>query len=112
MIQPLRELLVNPPLENSRNEDETGRHNPVRQVQHFQPEPVANFADISRRLSQILKLEPGDVLPIKIPSHHRPRRRSSGADQSVRHSNGQYALRIEHLINPILNSLNQEQPNE
>ncbi|MBI0345987.1 FliM/FliN family flagellar motor switch protein, partial [Escherichia coli] len=24
--------------------------------------------------------------------------------------NGQYALRIEHLINPILNSLNEEQP--
>ncbi|WP_250997182.1 hypothetical protein, partial [Escherichia coli] len=23
---------------------------------------------------------------------------------------GQYALRIEHLINPILNSLNEEQP--
>jgi len=26
--------------------------------------------------------------------------------------NGQYALRVEHLINPILNSLNEEQPNE
>ncbi|WP_254893074.1 hypothetical protein, partial [Salmonella enterica] len=24
--------------------------------------------------------------------------------------NGQYALRVEHLINPILNSLNEEQP--
>ncbi|MDU5191546.1 MAG: hypothetical protein E6199_11010, partial [Mixta calida] len=26
--------------------------------------------------------------------------------------NGQYALRVEHLINPILNSLNEEQPDE
>jgi len=24
--------------------------------------------------------------------------------------NNQYALRVEHLINPILNSLNEEQP--
>ncbi len=29
MIEPLRELLVNPPLENSRNEDQNWRHNLV-----------------------------------------------------------------------------------
>jgi flagellar motor switch protein FliM len=32
MIEPLRELLVNPPLENSRNEDQNWRENLVRQV--------------------------------------------------------------------------------
>lgn len=111
MIEPLRELLVNPPLENSRNEDQNWRDNLVRQVQHSQLELVANFADISLRLSQILKLKPGDVLPIEKP------------DRIIAHVdgvpvltsqygtlNGQYALRIEHLINPILNSLNEEQP--
>ena len=67
MIEPLRELLVNPPLENSRNEDQNWRDNLVRQVQHSQLELVANFADISLRLSQILKLKPGDVLPIENP---------------------------------------------
>lgn len=72
MIEPLRELLVNPPLENSRNEDQNWRDNLVRQVQHSQLELVANFADISLRLSQILKLKPGDVLPIETRSHHRP----------------------------------------
>ena len=104
-------LLVNPPLENSRNEDQNWRDNLVRQVQHSQLELVANFADISLRLSQILKLKPGDVLPIEKP------------DRIIAHVdgvpvltsqygtlNGQYALRIEHLINPILNSLNEEQP--
>lgn len=109
MIEPLRELLVNPPLENSRNEDQNWRDNLVRQVQHSQLELVANFADISLRLSQILKLKPGDVLPIEKP------------DRIIAHVdgvpvltsqygtlNGQYALRIEHLINPILNSLNEE----
>ncbi|RCW01318.1 hypothetical protein A0U98_13175, partial [Shigella boydii] len=111
MIEPLRELLVNPPLENSRNEDQNWRDNLVRQVQHSQLELVTNFADISLRLSQILKLKPGDVLPIEKP------------DRIIAHVdgvpvltsqygtlNGQYALRIEHLINPILNSLNEEQP--
>ncbi|HEC3264756.1 TPA: flagellar motor switch protein FliM [Escherichia coli] len=111
MIEPLRELLVNPLLENSRNEDQNWRDNLVRQVQHSQLELVANFADISLRLSQILKLKPGDVLPIEKP------------DRIIAHVdgvpvltsqygtlNGQYALRIEHLINPILNSLNEEQP--
>ena len=105
------EHLVNPPLENSRNEDQNWRDNLVRQVQHSQLELVANFADISLRLSQILKLKPGDVLPIEKP------------DRIIAHVdgvpvltsqygtlNGQYALRIEHLINPILNSLNEEQP--
>lgn len=83
----------------------------ARRVQHSQLELVANFADISLRLSQILKLKPGDVLPIEKP------------DRIIAHVdgvpvltsqygtlNGQYALRIEHLINPILNSLNEEQP--
>ncbi|MGE4390196.1 MAG: flagellar motor switch protein FliM, partial [Citrobacter sp.] len=111
MIEPLRELLVNPPLENSRNEDQNWRDNLVRQVQHSELELVANFADIPLRLSQILKLQPGDVLPIEKP------------DRIIAHVdgvpvltsqygtvNGQYALRVEHLINPILNSLNEEQP--
>lgn len=68
MIEPLRELLVNPPLENSRNEDQNWRNNLVRQVQHSELELVANFADIPLRLSQILKLKPGDVLPIENPT--------------------------------------------
>ncbi len=111
MIEPLRELLVNPPLENSRHEDQNWRENLVRQVQHSELELVANFADISMRLSNILKLKPGDVLPIDKP------------DRIIAHVdgvpvltsqygtvNGQYALRVEHLINPILHSLNEEQP--
>ena len=113
MIEPLRELLVNPPLENSRQEDNHWRDNLVKQVQHSELELIAHFADVSLRLSRILQLKPGDVLPIEKP------------DRIIAHVdgvpvltsqygtlNGQYALRVEHLINPILNSLNEEQPNE
>lgn len=113
MIEPLREVLVNPPLENSRKDDQNWRDNLVRQVQHSELELVANFADISLRLSQILKLKPGDVLPIE-----KPERIIAHVDgvpvltSKYGVLNGQYALRVEHLINPILNSLNadEEQP--
>jgi len=113
MIEPIRELLTNPPVENSRNEESQWRENLVHQVKHSQLELVANFVDIPLRLSQILKLQPGDVLPIEKP------------DRLIAHVDGvpvltskygtlndQYALRVEHLINPILNSLDEEQPHE
>ncbi|OON35571.1 flagellar motor switch protein FliM [Izhakiella australiensis] len=111
MIEPLRETLVNPPLANSRQEDESWRSTLVKQVQHSELELIANFAEVSMRLSRILELKPGDILPIEKP------------DRIIAHVdgvpvmtsqygtlNGQYALRVEHLINPILHSLNEEQP--
>ncbi|WJV68615.1 flagellar motor switch protein FliM [Pectobacteriaceae bacterium CE70] len=114
MIEPLRELLVNPPLENSRQEDQNWRDTLAKQVQHSELELVANFVDIPLRLSKVLKLKPGDVLPID-----KPERLIAHVDGvpvltgQYGTFNGQYALRVEHLINPILNSLNnEEQPNE
>lgn len=114
MIEPLRELLVNPPMENSRQEDQSWRDTLAKQVQHSELELVANFADVSLRLSKVLKLQPGDVLPIEKP------------DSIIAHVDGvpvltgqygtykgQYALRVEQLVNPILTSLNNEgQPHE
>ncbi|PWC14272.1 flagellar motor switch protein FliM [Brenneria roseae subsp. americana] len=114
MIEPLRELLVNPPLENSQQEDRSWRETLTKQVQHSELELIANFVDIPLRLSRILKLQPGDVLPID-----KPERLIAHVDGvpvltgQYGTLNGQYALRIEHLINPILNSLNdEEQPHE
>ncbi|MGS8621792.1 FliM/FliN family flagellar motor switch protein, partial [Salmonella enterica subsp. enterica serovar Infantis] len=74
--------------------------NLVRQVQHSELALVANFADITLRLSQILKLKPVDVLPIEKPD------RIIGHVDGVQvltsqygTVNGQYALRVDHLIN-------------
>lgn len=71
MIEPLRELLVNPPLENSRNEDQNWRDNLVRQVAftagvgrqlcRYLATPVADFKTETRR-------RPADR---KTRSHHR-----------------------------------------
>ncbi|WP_348250279.1 FliM/FliN family flagellar motor switch protein, partial [Salmonella enterica] len=53
--------------ENSPHEHQNWRDNVVRQFQHSELELLANFADIPLRLSQILNLKPGDVLPIEKP---------------------------------------------
>ncbi|EYU13257.1 MULTISPECIES: flagellar motor switch protein FliM [Photorhabdus] len=113
MIEPLRERLTNPPLDNVRQEDSLWRESLVKQVQHSELELVANFADIPLRLSKILQLQPGDILPID-----KPERLIVHVDgvpvltSQYGTLNGQYALRVEHLINPVLNALDEEQPNE
>ncbi|ETS30179.1 flagellar motor switch protein FliM [Photorhabdus temperata] len=113
MIEPLRERLTNPPLENVRQEDSLWRESLVKQVQHSELELVANFVDIPLRLSKILQLQPGDILPID-----KPERLIVHVDgvpvltSQYGTLNGQYALRVEHLINPVLNALDEEQPNE
>ncbi|CAK9885298.1 MAG: Flagellar motor switch protein FliM [Candidatus Erwinia impunctatus] len=113
MIEPLRETLANPPLENSREEDHYWRNTLAQQVQHSELDLIANFADVSLRISQLLKMQPGDVLPIE-----KPERIIAHVDgvpvltSKYGCVNGQYALQVEHLINPILNSMNEEQPDE
>ncbi|PQQ25566.1 flagellar motor switch protein FliM [Photorhabdus luminescens] len=113
MIEPLRERLTNPPLDNVRQEDSLWRESLVKQVQHSELELIANFADIPLRLSKILQLQPGDILPID-----KPERLIVHVDgvpvltSQYGTLNGQYALRVEHLINPVLNALDEEKPNE
>ncbi|OTA21083.1 flagellar motor switch protein FliM [Xenorhabdus beddingii] len=113
MIEPLRERLTNPPVENVRQEEGLWRESLVKQVQHSELELVANFVDIPLRLSRILELKSGDVLPIE-----KPERLIVHVDgvpvltSQYGTLNGQYALRVEHLINPVLTALDEEKPNE
>ncbi|BAE75328.1 flagellar motor switch protein FliM [Sodalis glossinidius str. 'morsitans'] len=97
MIEPLRELLANPPLE-----DQSWRENLVRQIQHSELELVANFTDVSLQLSEILKLAPADVLNIEKPEH------------ITAYVDGVPVLtgHVDQLINPVLNSQNEESPND
>ncbi|WFQ81061.1 flagellar motor switch protein FliM [Xenorhabdus sp. SF857] len=113
MIEPLRERLTNPPVENVRQEESQWRESLVKQVQHSELELVANFVDIPLRLSKILQLKRGDILPIE-----KPERLIVHVDgvpvltSQYGTLNGQYALRVEHLINPVLTALDEEKPNE
>ncbi len=52
MIEPLRERLINPPIENLRQEDSVWLDSLVNQVKHSELELVANFTDIPLRLSK------------------------------------------------------------
>lgn len=87
--------------------------NLVTQVKRSELELVANFVDIPLRISRLLQLQKGDVIPIE-----KPDRLIVSVDgvpvltSQYGTQNGQYALRVEHLINPVLNTLDEESTNE
>ncbi|CNE64464.1 flagellar motor switch protein FliM [Yersinia mollaretii] len=109
IIEPLRELLTSPPMENSRQEEKQWRNTLASQVRETELELVASFADIPTRLSQVMKMKEGDVIPIDkqesieacvdgVPVF-------SGKYGCV---NKQYALKVEKMMNPALLSLKKE----
>lgn len=67
IIEPLRELLTNPPMENSKQEDAQWRQTLASQVRATELEMVANFAEIETRLSKLMQLKKGDVIPVEKP---------------------------------------------
>lgn len=56
-IEPLRELLSNPPMDNSRHEDSEWRSMLASQMRETELELVAQFADINTRLSNVMKMK-------------------------------------------------------
>lgn len=109
MIEPLRELLSNPPMENSRQEDRAWRNSLVSQVRESELELVANFAELQTKLSHILKLQKGDIIPLEKPETIKAMidgvpvlSGKYGAQDN------QYALKVEQLISPALASFKKE----
>ncbi len=111
MMDPLRELLTNPQVSGIEAENHHWRRMLSKQLQNSELELVAHFVDIPLLLSQILKLKPDDMLSIE-----RPQRLVGHVNNvpvlTAQYGtlNGQYALRIEQLINPILNDRSEESP--
>ncbi len=109
IIEPLRELLTNPPMENSKQEDQQWRNTLATQVRDTELELVANFSDISTRLSQVMKMQKGDIIPIDKKESIEARVDGvpvfSGKYGCV---NNQYALKVEQMMNPALLSLKKE----
>lgn len=103
MIEPLRELLTSPPLENSKQEDVMWRNSLASQVRETELELVAHFAEIPSRLSKIMALQVGDVIPIDAPDKIEAKVDGvpvlSGKYGRV---NNQYAIKVDRLINPAL----------
>ncbi|MBT0728311.1 flagellar motor switch protein FliM [Rosenbergiella australiborealis] len=106
MIEPLRELLVNPPLENSQQEDCLWRENLVSEVQQSPLEVTARLTERTITLRQLMGLKVGDVLAIEPPD---PIIATVDNVPVFTASHGiyrdHYALSVNQLITPLLSTL-------
>jgi flagellar motor switch protein FliM len=108
-IEPLRELLSNPPMDNSGQEDAQWRGLLASHMRETELEVVARFADVNTRLSNVMKMKIGDVIPLE---------KQELIDASVGgvpvftakygSVNNQYALKVEQMIRSALPSLDKE----
>lgn len=109
IIEPLRELLTNPPMESSQQEDAQWRSTLASQVHDTELELVVNFAEISTRLSKIMQLKPQDIIPLDKPESVEAF--VDGVPVLLGKYgcvNNQYAMQIEKLMHPKLSSLKKE----
>ncbi|KKJ31783.1 flagellar motor switch protein FliM [Enterobacter hormaechei subsp. hoffmannii] len=108
-IEPLRELLSNPPMDNSRHEDSHWRGLLASQMRETELELTARFADIGTRLSDVMQMKKGDV--ISLDKQEFIEASVGGVPVfTARYGavNNQYALKVEQMIQPSLLSLNKE----
>ena len=108
-IEPLRELLSNPPMDNSRHEDSHWRGMLASQMRETELELVARFADVGTRLSNVMSMKKGDIIALD---------KQEFIDASVGgvpvfrakygSVNNQYALKVEQMIQPALTSFIKE----
>ncbi|TKV07857.1 flagellar motor switch protein FliM [Citrobacter sp. wls619] len=108
-IEPLQELLSNPPMDNSRQEDSQWRSMLASQMRETELELAARFADVNSRLSSVMRMKKGDIIPLDkqevieaciggVPVF----------TAKYGEVNNQYALKIERLHQSALTSLNKE----
>lgn len=106
MIEPIRELLKNPPLENSQYEDEQFKKQIRKEINLSEVQLNVDFVNIPIRVNDILTLKEGDVLPIDKPDIL-----TAYIDGvpvltgRYGNHNGQYAIKIQDMMNPILKNL-------
>ncbi|MGR3180441.1 flagellar motor switch protein FliM [Enterobacter cancerogenus] len=108
-IEPLRELLSNPPMDNSRHEDTHWRGMLASQMRETELELAARFADVDTRLSNVMQMKKGDI--ISLDTQELIEASVGGVPVfTARYGavNNQYALKVEQMIQPSLLSLNKE----
>jgi flagellar motor switch protein FliM len=101
MIEPIRDLLTRPLQENAlESVDQRWARRLSRQVRSADVILSADFAEISSSIRKLVSLNPGDILPIDIPTT------VTAAIDGVPLmecdyglSNGQHALRVQTLLN-------------
>lgn len=108
-IEPLRELLSNPPMDNSRHEDSEWRSMLASQMRETELKLVAQFADINTRLSNVMKMKKGDIIPLDKQEFIEANVGSVPVFTAKYGSvNNQYALKVDRMNQPALKSFNKE----
>ena len=108
-IEPLREVLSNPPMENPGHEDTRWRGLLVSQMRETELELVAQFADVDTRLSNVMNLKIDDVIPFDKQELIAARVGGVPVFTAKYGSvNNQYALRIEQMIQSALHTFDKE----
>ena len=109
IIEPLREVLTNPPRENSAQEDRRWHQSLSVQVRDAELELIARLADIPTHVSRIMTLQKGDVIPFD-----KPEEIDVVADghpilsATYGRLNKQLAIKVEKILAPSLLSFNKE----
>ena len=108
-IEPLRELLSNPPMDNSRYEDANWRGMLASQMRETELELVARFGEVDSRLSNVMGMKKGDV--IAFDKQELIEASVGGVPVfTAKYGavNNQYALKVEQMVQPALSSFTKE----
>ncbi len=99
MIEPLKDLLMNP-LQDEKEVDKSWLAQLSTQLRAADVEVVAEFTHVQSTVAEVLALRAGDVLPIDLPEHVFGKVNGVPVMQcGFGTTNGQYALRVERMIN-------------
>lgn len=99
MIEPVRDLLMNP-LQDEVEVDKRWISQLSQQIRAAEVELVAEFARVESTVAEVLALRVGDVLPIELPEQVFGKVDGVPVMQAgFGTMNGQYALRVERMIN-------------
>jgi len=105
MIEPIRDLLMRPLQHHAGGIDQRWQQQLSRQVRSAEIELVAELARIHTRVGELARLQPGDVLPLEMAGHITASVDGTPVMQcGYGTANGQYALRVQQLLQPDLES--------
>ncbi|WP_420998346.1 flagellar motor switch protein FliM [Cupriavidus sp. 30B13] len=108
MIEPVRDLLMNP-LQDEVEVDKRWISQLSQQIRSAEVELVAEFAHLESTVAEVLSLRAGDVLPIELPEQVFGKVDGVPVMQcGFGTMNGQYALRVERMINHQESDSNKE----
>jgi len=108
MIEPVRDLLMNP-LQDEVEVDKRWLHQLSQQLRAAEVEVVAEFTHVQSTVGDVLALRAGDVLPIELPELVFGKVDGVPVMQcGFGTMNGQYALRVERMLNHQESDSNKE----